>query len=259
MKTTRWGASSKLLLLLAVIAVGTAASEAAISLGSTYSEDFNTLANDNGMSHTWTDDSTLPGWSAEATTYTATGGGSSTHPALYSFGSGAPDTDRALGTEGGPLHFGADLVNDTGSAITSVQISYVGEVWRTSPNANTLSFEYGVNNGGVTDADGTWVSDSNLDFAYAGVVGGGAPADGNLPANQTSISDTISGVNIAPGEHFWIRWGAPDVGQAPGLGVDDLSLTSSAVPEPSAYAGLAAGFLGFIVVVRRFFAKRKAA
>jgi len=50
--------------------------------------------------------------------------------------------------------------------------------------------------------------------------------DGNASANRTSINGTITGLNIANGATFWIRWTSIDAGSSDdGLAVDDFCLT----------------------------------
>src|SRR5262249_28047675 len=59
-----------------------------------------------------------------------------------------------------------------------------------------------------------------------------------LPANRTALSAVLTGLNIAPGATFWIRWLDSDAtGADDGLAVDDFSLTPGvldAAPSVSA-------------------------
>jgi hypothetical protein len=62
------------------------------------------------------------------------GTGSGNAGTAYSFGA-ASSSERALGSRGSgnvsPVQYGARLVNNTGSVITSmITISYRGEMWR---------------------------------------------------------------------------------------------------------------------------------
>jgi len=120
-------------------------------------EDFNSLAQ-TGTNVVWTDNSTIPGWYSSRTTYNA-GTGSSNTGALYSFGVAGvnPVTDRALGSVGssgtGTVYWAARFVNNTGATITSLDISYIGEQWRTGGSSNTtpsvaqtVDFQYQVAN-----------------------------------------------------------------------------------------------------------------
>jgi hypothetical protein len=130
------------------------------TLGVPITQNFDTLASSG--SPAWTDNSTISGWYAQfgggssPTTYTA-GTGSSATGALYSFGvAGAnPVTDRALGgvSSGSTLtiQYAIQLTNNTGTAITSVDVSFVGEQWRNGGNltAQQVEFQYQVANTGV--------------------------------------------------------------------------------------------------------------
>ncbi|MBF9143331.1 IPT/TIG domain-containing protein [Hymenobacter properus] len=161
-------------------------------------------------------------------TYTA-GTGSSTSGDTYSFGS-AGSTDRALGsllTGNLVSRFGAQYVNNTGQTITSLLIGYNGEQWRlgSQNRLDRLDFQYSLN---ATSANaGTFVDFDALDFVTPNTVTTGAK-DGNLAANRTALSAVITGLSIAPGATFFIRWVDADAANADdGLAVDDLSVTAN--------------------------------
>src|SRR6185295_6537758 len=133
------------------------------TLGTPYTQNFDTLAT-SGTANAWTDDSTIPGWFAQfslqpsnPTTYRAdTGSGNA--GAIYSFGVAGvnPLTERAFGSIAsgtpGDIYYAVKLVNNTGSTITSLSISYTGEQWRAggctptpcTPAAQKLDFQYQV-------------------------------------------------------------------------------------------------------------------
>src|SRR5205085_3649664 len=104
------------------------------TLGSPLTENFDTLAS-TGTNIAWADNVTIPGWYSSRTTYNS-GTGSSNTGALYSFGVAGtnPVTDRALGSVGsgstGTVYWGVRLINNTGATITSLDVSYIGEQWR---------------------------------------------------------------------------------------------------------------------------------
>lgn len=195
------------------------------SFGTTYTENFDSLAS-SGTS------SALPaGWSFSESgtnanaTYSA-GTGSSNAGDTYSFGT---DGDRALGTlQSGSLIslFGATFSNDTGGLLTSLAISYYGEEWRlgTAGRTDVLNFQYSLDATSITS--GLWTSFSALDFVTPTTTTTGAK-NGNDAANRTLVSSTIDGLTLAAGSSIWIRWtdfnasGADD-----GLAVDDFSLTA---------------------------------
>ena len=206
-----------------------------ITVGTTYSQDFNTLAT-SGTS------STVPaGWefvetgNNANTTYTADDGNNNAGD-TYSYGTGTT-TDRAFGgiqvSQLLPL-IGVGFNNTGPSAINVLAVSYTGEEWRlgTGSAGDRLDFQYSLNASSITT--GTWTDVNTLDFSTPNLLGGAGAKDGNLAANRTSISDTITGLNIAPGAQVWFRWVDNNAsGQNDGLSVDDFSLTprtTSTVP-----------------------------
>ena len=206
---------------------------AAITLtGTTYTENFDTLAN-TGTS------STLPsGWefaetgTAVNTTYTA-GTGSGTAGDTYSFGS-AGSTDRALGgLQSGSLNptFGASFTNTTGTAISSLLVSYTGEQWRLGAlnRADRIDFQYSLNATSLTT--GTWIDVDILDFTAPATTGTLGALDGNLAANRTAISGTINSLSIANGATFYLRWTDLNAtGSDDGLAIDNFSLSVPSGP-----------------------------
>lgn len=203
------------------------------TLGSAYTQNFDTLAS-TGTS------STLPtGWALSEsgtsanTTYTA-GTGSSTTGDTYSFGASG-NTERAFGgLQSGSLipTIGACFTNDTGIAITSLAIAYTGEQWRlgATGRADRIDFQYSLN--ATSLADGTWVDVNALDFSSPITTGTAGALNGNAAANRTAISSTVGGLNIPSGATFFIRWTDFNAtGSDDGLAVDDFSLTPN--PPPS--------------------------
>jgi DNA/RNA endonuclease G (NUC1) len=173
------------------------------------------------------------------TTYTA-GTGSGTAGDTYSFGSAAVPGDRALGQlRSGTLisTLGGTFQNNTGGTITSLAVSYVGEQWRLGATPRTIAermdFQYSTNATSLTT--GTWVDVNALDFNPP-ITGGAVGAlDGNAPANRIPLSSTITGLSIANGASFWIRWTDVDAsGADDGLAVDDFSITASGDPGDNA-------------------------
>ncbi len=227
------------------------------AVNSAYTQNFNSLA-----TSLTTNNLALTGWSL-----TESGGslrdneqyasdtGASTTGDVYSYGSSA-NSDRALGTlRTGTLigQFGAAFTNNTGETITQLDVGYTGEQWRLGAFSRTdrLDFQYSLN--ATSLSSGTWTDVNQLDFSTPNMTATGAK-DGNSATNRTALFSAITGLSIAPGATFWVRWTDFDAsGADDGLAVDDFSLTaSSAIPEPSTYVALVGtAALGFAAWQRR--------
>ncbi|HXF84383.1 MAG TPA: ExeM/NucH family extracellular endonuclease [Anaerolineales bacterium] len=198
-----------------------------------YTQDFNTLAI-SGTANT-----TLPtGWdlhesgsSSRVNSAYAASTGSDNAGDVYSFGASG-SMERAYGTLlSGTLTptIGASFINNTGETITSLEISYTGEMWRAGVTnrgaADRLDFQLSTNATSLNS--GTWVDYNDLDFHSPNLNASAGALNGNSSGNQTSVSFTITGLNIPNGSTFWIRWRDFDIapGADDGLAVDDFSLT----------------------------------
>lgn len=196
------------------------------AIGTPYTENFDTLANSGSSS-------TVPnGWDfsetgTNANTLYSAGTGSSNTGDTYSFGA-AGSNERAFGgLLSGSLvpTIGASFINNTGITITSLAVAYTGEEWRcgTMGRTDEIQFEYSLDATSLTT--GTWIGVTSLFFQTPDTTSTGAK-DGNAAGFRTFRNATISGLAIANGATFWIRWvdfnasGADD-----GLAVDDFALT----------------------------------
>lgn len=217
-----------------------------------YFQDFDTLA-----SATNTTSSLLPGGFEIAeqlgnanNTY-ATGTGSSNTGNTYSFGA-AGSTERALGgLRSGSLNptFGIQFTNLLGRTITALNISFLGEQYRlgTAGRADRLAFEFSTT---ATNLLGTgFTALTALDFSSPTTAGPLGVLDGNLAANQRTVAGTIAGLELLAGQSIFLRFLDIDAsGADDGLAIDNFraeAVTLGAVPEPSTWMMLIAGF-GFI-------------
>ena len=203
------------------------------ALNTAYTQNFDGLAN-SGTSST-TLNGTLAGWyiletgSNSNTTYTA-GTGSDTAGDTYSYGASA-STERALGSIASSkleTKFGAQFTNNTGNTLDQLVISYTGEQWRLGDVARAtkdqIVFEYSTNATSLTT--GTWTAVTALLYETTNLTGTVGTRNGNDAAYRTSLSNTITGLNIPVGQIFWIRFVDINVsGTDDGLAVDDFSLT----------------------------------
>lgn len=262
---------------LTALGLGAALSSAhaAISVSSSdqvYTQNFDTLVSQSVGS--WTDDSTLPGWFSSRSAISSTPRNPG-YP-LVSYGSGTIP-ERALGFSGyaseNTVGFGLHLVNDSGSVLHSVTVSFYGEKWYANLNPDAYT-------GGLEFSFGTSSSESSfgvattrmfgLDFDPPGNVVEGSAGnlflygdnyyllDGNHGDYRTLISQTffIAG-GWAPGENLVLAWraGVWDAdGASDGLAIDDLvvSFGTTPIPEPAAFTTLlGAGVLGAACTRRR--------
>ena len=236
-------------LIAAVAAFGGGAAQAAVVLTTaSYSQNFDTLAN-TGTS------AVLPaGWllaesGANANALYTAGTGSSNTGDTYSFGA-AGSTDRALGgLRSGSLIplFGAQFTNALGRTISALNIGYIGELYRLGTiggRTDSLLFEYSTDATSLTT--GTWTPLSALNFVTPNTAGAVGVRDGNLAVNQTALTGTISGLQLLQGQSIFLRYIDLDAtGADDGLSIDNFQLdavTIGAVPEPTTWAMMIAGF-----------------
>jgi hypothetical protein len=196
---------------------------------STYSQDFDSLVSSGSGSK-----STLPdGWdfvSSSDTTYAANNGSNSSS-GIYSFGV-TGSTERALGSiDGGSTLrvFGVTFVNNTGRAIKALKISYTGERWRRNTTADRLNFGYSLTNAAFNASSG-WTEVDELDFAIGN--GSAGAVNGNDAEHSEAISGTVTGLNLANGSSFRLRWNGQSASNQQGLAIDDFTMRPvPVVPE----------------------------
>ena len=192
-----------------------------------FTQNFDTLAN-SGTS------GVVPsGWAfletgTNANAAYAAGTGSSSTGNTYSFGATASSERAFGGLRSGTLipTIGATFANTTGSTISSLLISYTGEQWRLGGTGRTDRLDFQLSTNATSLSTGTWTDYDVLDFSGPVSSGTVGALDGNVSANRTAISATLTGLSIPNGASFWIRWTDWDVtGADDGLAIDDFSLT----------------------------------
>lgn len=245
--------------------ISTSGNSSQTALGSPYRQHFDSLTG-TGALIPFVDNETLPGW------YATNDGslilGSGLGQGVYSLGATGGQGDRALGARNGSgvgnsKLFAVRFANATSLTLTGLSVAFDGEQWYRNPSitprSSTLRFEYQIFDAGAGyEYKSTgWVSVPGLDFISPNAALTTAEnLDGNAPENSVrDIQALIDGVSIAPTQEIWLRWvsygvalGIPVHGQ----GIDNLSVSFVAIPEPAAFAGLAGlGALAFGLSRRR--------
>ena len=238
-----------LLVVLCILQANVMAQIVLPTLNTPYQQNFDGLAS----SGTTNPVETFPqGWTfvetgTSANTTYAAGTGSSNTGNTYSFGTTA--ADRAAGSllSGSVTStLGAGFANNTDGTITDLFISYRGEQWRlgATGRADRMDFQYSVDASSLSD--GSWTDVDALDFSSPVTTGTTGALDGNALLNSTTLTFTITGLNLAPGATFYIRWldfnaaGADD-----GLAIDDFVLTPDGIAAGTPIIALAPSQLNF--------------
>jgi len=163
--------------------------------------------------------------------------------------------ERALGTlatSNQISRFGVAFTNDTGSTLTTFNLSFTGEQWRRGDIAiapfDSLSYQYSLTaaniNSGTFTGLGSFTS-PNLQ-ATTNVA-----LNGNLPANQVPVAVSVSNISWSPGATLTIRWNGTDItGQDDGLSIDNVSFSAS-VPEPTTWSVALLALVGLPLIRKR--------
>jgi hypothetical protein len=172
----------------------------------TYSENFNSF---NGMAPT------PAGWTATGTfTYRGIGNGSSNTGGVWAYGTSG---DYGLGAlcsgSSNNITFTVSFVNNSGTTITGLNISYDFKQWRWGGgNTNSLS------------ASQTGIGASVSNLSQASAASGGT----NGTAAVTPKSLSLTGLSIAAGASFSISWNITDgSGSDNSVAIDNFSLTAT--------------------------------
>jgi hypothetical protein len=157
--------------------------------------------------------------------------------------------DRAIGniprTTNGDHIIQVEVINNSGSDLSSITLSYWGEQWRRNQSAATLKPEKLRLYYSATSPTTDFVSmGSSFDFNAPQDLPGGAQIalNGNDSANRTYITGTYTpAASIPSGATFYIRWydWNDDATLDHGLAIDDVVVT----PEPGSLALIVLGGL----------------
>jgi len=219
-----------------------------ISFSSSYSQNFDSL---DGVSLSWTNDVTLPGWflfrppanNPVAITGYAFGTGSSTTGSFYSYGS-TNASDRALGGLGSNgSYFGSPgsgdvagwialaLTNSSGNTINALDLSFNGEQWRNGGNASAQSMVLQYGFGSTFAAVSNWIAPGgNFNWTSPVASSTAAAVNGNSVAGRVSNrGGSLQNLGWLANSNLWFRWiENNDAGADHGLAIDDLSINLGA-------------------------------
>lgn len=191
------------------------------------------------------------GWTVSSgESFLGFGTGSGTSGGVVSFGADntGVNTDRWFGFQfaASPsqlVTFTKSFVNNTGSVVTSLAISYDVFQFRLASGGRASTLAVNLDGGSSISALG-------FTATTTGTTGAVSPISG------TTLSVTLTGLSISNGSSFSINILGDrglTTGSAQGIGIDNFSVTAvSAVPEPSSTALLAGGLtLGAVLIQRR--------
>jgi hypothetical protein len=129
------------------------------------------------------------------------------------------------------------ITNNTGSTITSLTIKFDYEKYRSGSKEWDWTFFHGSNSSPATSApagDQAYPADSNNTVV-------------NNPPATTSKSFTITGLSIASGANYYLRWTLTGVGttgaNGQGLGIDNFSIIANATDAILSALSLSSGTL----------------
>lgn len=184
-----------------------------------------TAAGDTTVS--WTDPTNVTATTLQASSGSPSGGG------RYNWGQSS--SDRAIGfmtssSFASPNSILAHFSNDTGSTIDQLNISFDYERYRINTAVASISFYYSTDGA-------SWAAAASGD---SGAFSTGASTYGfTTLVSSVSSSVTLTSLNLSPAADFYLRWSFNTIGtNSQGLGLDNVSLSASAVPEPSTYAAI---------------------
>ncbi len=218
------------------IALALTSIDAQISITSSsfsYTQDFSTLATTGTSSALPTGWALLEKGGAAADQVYAANNGASNSGNMYSMGSGA---DRALGAlRSGSLSplYGVGFVNNAASSITSMNVSYLGETWRSARATSipdTIFVEYAIGATGIDTVNGTWVRIPQLVYTSP-ATSATSVAGSTAPLSSTTITSTLSSINIPTSSTIYFRFvdGNP-AGSDDMIGIDDFQISMVAIP-----------------------------
>ena len=165
--------------------------------------------------------------------------GGVTSGGIYSFDNG---TGASLGFQGSgadmtPGSLTLAIANNTGDVIEDLELTYEIWVYNDQNRANSFNFEHGSDNVSFT-------AEAALDFTTPEL------ADGSPAWVSETKTITLTGVNIADGDNYYLKWNTDDVsggGSRDEISIDNIELTGlGAGPTVAANPNTLTGFTQFV-------------
>jgi gliding motility-associated-like protein len=182
------------MLLCLLFANGASAQISMTASPTSYSQNFDGLsATSPGTNVTWADNTTIPGWFTNQTSYRTWSTGDATPTnRIWACGSALGNTDRALGSMMTSTTFrvwGVKLTNNTGAAMAAIGIGFDAEQYYSAGTGANFLVQYST-----TGA----IDDATTSTAWTTIATITTPA--------TGLNYALSGLNLATGATVTIRW-----------------------------------------------------
>jgi hypothetical protein len=125
------------------------------------------------------------------------------------------------------------ITNETGFVLTELAIQYIGEQWRLGATGRVDRFDFAYSSDATSLITGSWIEFDPLDLVAPVTAGATGALDGNAVENRLFVSDSITGLSLAPGASLWLRWTDFEAtGSDDGLGIDDFAITAVQTTGP---------------------------
>jgi gliding motility-associated-like protein len=174
--------------------------------------------------YTGTNINTVPQWAANGSfTYRGVGNGSSNTGGAWAYGTGSgASSERALGYLGSgtssSISYGISFVNNTGSPVTHLEISYNFEQWRFE-SGNTLGWN--VQGTGALSA-----------VSVSGLNSNSVMGNSSGTVQMTPKAIVLTGLNILPNATFGLQWSCSNgAGNDNGVAIDNFRLAVICAPK----------------------------
>lgn len=164
--------------------------------------------------------STPTGWSVSPIDYEGIGSGTGTGGGFYAYHPSSNPTEKSFGvlrSGSSTFFFAVEFVNNTGSAITGLDISFNYEQYRYVNTSNL-------------DLVGTGALSGNVSIDSEDFVGSATGVNG-VVSNERTVTLNLTGLNIPNGSNYGLQWTLlNESGADNGLAVDDFSITANGAP-----------------------------